>query len=134
MPYIDEASKRRLDDPNCRTRVKHARGAGQLTYKLQQELKRYIEDHGLKYETLAACLGALEGAKIDLTERVVKPYEARKREENGDVWPLSLAPEPLQKARVNQFEVLPLDDSQIEKLAALTGAPGYNDIQLEGPD
>jgi hypothetical protein len=44
----------------------------------------------LKYQTLAECLGALEGAKLDLIERVVKPYEAKKAEENGDVWPDSL--------------------------------------------
>jgi hypothetical protein len=66
---------------------------GQLTYQLQQVLLTFIEDRELKYQTLAECLGALEGAKLDLIERVVKPYEAKKAEENGDVWPASLTSE-----------------------------------------
>jgi hypothetical protein len=64
--------------------------AGELTYDLQQCLKRYLEDRGLGYQILAECLGSLEGAKLDLIERVVKPYEERKRAENGDVWPAEL--------------------------------------------
>jgi hypothetical protein len=88
MPYIDDPTKRYLDDgSNCRGRVP-AQTAGQLTYKLQQELLHYIEDHGLTYETLAVCLGALESTKADLIERVLIPYEARKCAVNGDVWPV----------------------------------------------
>ena len=64
--------------------------AGELTYALQQVLKIYLEGTGLRYQHLAECLGALEGAKLDLTERMIKPYEARKLKENGDVWPESL--------------------------------------------
>ncbi len=88
MPYIKEQDQERLDGPDPRTNG--ARSAGELTYKLQQELKRYLNDKGLSYQVLAECLGALEGAKLDLTERVVKPYEARKLEDNGDVWPRHL--------------------------------------------
>jgi hypothetical protein len=84
-PYVDEHTQHRLDGPDRRTNGAHT--AGQLTYKLQQELKRYLLDNGLSYQALAECLGSLEGAKIDLTERVVKPYEAAKLEQNGDVWP-----------------------------------------------
>ena len=64
--------------------------AGELTYKIQQLLKTYLEDRSLRYATLAECLGALEGAKIDLTDRVLLPYEKAKRIENGDVWPEQL--------------------------------------------
>ena len=88
MPYVDKATRARLGNPHSRT--SDAQNAGQLTYNLQQELLRFIEANGLKYQTLAECLGALEGAKIDLQERIIKPYEERKRIENNDVWPAHL--------------------------------------------
>jgi hypothetical protein len=64
-----------------------ASNPGDLTYQMQQLLKKYLERHGLRYQQIAECLGALEGAKLDFIERVVKSYEDKKREENGDVWP-----------------------------------------------
>ena len=82
MPYIEEKLKTKLDSDE-----RDAQTAGELTYQLQQVLKKYLIAYGLKYQVLAECLGALEGAKIDLTERVIKPYEMRKARENGDVWP-----------------------------------------------
>lgn len=60
--------------------------AGHLTFGIQQQLKTYIERHGLSYQTLAECLGALEGAKADLIRRRVEPYEEIKQDEHGDCW------------------------------------------------
>jgi hypothetical protein len=86
MPYIGKHQREKLE---------HARPAGsvgELTYCIQQELLKYIQLCGLTYQTLAECLGALEGAKADLIERVLKPYESNKRTENGDVWSLYTHP------------------------------------------
>jgi hypothetical protein len=83
MPYItDEAKYEAFDGglPN----------AGVLTFKIQELLQHFLEEHGLRYQQIAEILGSLEGAKLDFIERVVKPYEAKKRSENGDVWPLTL--------------------------------------------
>jgi len=88
MPYVDEKTRKRLDDPY--RRVNHANFVGQLTYVVQKELEVYIKQNGLSYQTLAECLGALEGAKADLIHRVLLPYEHTKRQENGDVWPLEM--------------------------------------------
>jgi hypothetical protein len=85
MPYIDASMK--ADLKSFRLSIGRA---GELTYLLQQELLEYIQARGLSYQTIAECLGALEGAKADLIERVVKPYEERKRHINGDVWPEEL--------------------------------------------
>jgi len=90
MPYVDPHTRDRLSDPDLPARSRRALNAGELTYQLQQNLLAFIKGHELKYQTLAECLGALEGAKLDLIERVVKPYEERKRLENSDVWPDSL--------------------------------------------
>jgi hypothetical protein len=80
MPYIKQHQKARLNAGAA------AQNAGELTYQFQQTILRHIGEGELKYETLARVLGALEGAKLDFIERVVKPYEAKKQEENGDVW------------------------------------------------
>lgn len=84
MPYVDQQTRERLegDPPN-----NHAITAGQLTYDIQQLLVIYLEDRGVSYQTMAECLGALEGAKADFANRVLTPYEERKRRDNGDVWP-----------------------------------------------
>ena len=90
MPYITDEAKKDVDMGTPPANV------GELTYKLQQALREYLETHGLRYQQLAECLGALEGAKLDLIERVGKPYEAKKCSDNGDVWPEDLLPATIQ--------------------------------------
>jgi hypothetical protein len=85
MPYIPKGRRDLIDRG-----LSAGENVGELTYAIQQLLCQYLEAHELRYQTLAECLGALEGAKLDLIERVVKPYEERKRAENGDVWPKEL--------------------------------------------
>lgn len=80
MPYIERER-----------RIPLAAGApalssGELTYQIQQLLKGFIEHHGDSYRTYAVCLGALEGAKLDLYVRKIEPYESKKIVDNGDVW------------------------------------------------
>jgi hypothetical protein len=69
--------------------------AGELTYLLTMQLQKYLDYHaeragGYRYENLAVCLGALEGAKMDLERRVLTPYEELAQATNGDVWPRHL--------------------------------------------
>lgn len=82
MPYIDKDGRVGVAQSGPTT-------VGELTYAFQQEISEYLAEQGLFYQSIAECLGALEGAKLDFIERVVKPYEERKRIENGDVWQYS---------------------------------------------
>jgi hypothetical protein len=84
MPYITPDVKAELD------RGHSPASPGELTYAIQQLIKGYLESEGLCYQQIAEILGSLEGAKLDFIQRVVKPYEDKKRGENGDVWPLTL--------------------------------------------
>jgi hypothetical protein len=60
---------------------------GELTYLITSDLNTYLRCRKqLRYQDLAECLGALEGAKLDLIERLIKPYEQKALERNGDVW------------------------------------------------
>jgi len=47
-------------------------------------------EKGLSYTFINDCVGALEGAKLELYRRVASPYEDKKIAENGDVYPLDL--------------------------------------------
>lgn len=84
MPYLKDNIKKSLDDGWI------PKTAGELTYCLQKQLHNFIEGKikcgGYHYEDLAVCLGALEGAKADLIQRVIEPYEVEKHAINGDVW------------------------------------------------
>lgn len=69
--------------------------AGELTYLLTKSVQAYLDYFqdsaaGYRYEQLAVCLGALEGAKADLIRRIVTPYEELAQSINGDVWPRHL--------------------------------------------
>lgn len=59
--------------------------AGDLNYIFtlicNEQLKK-----GLNYQGINDCVGALEGAKIELYRRVAVPYEDLKISENGDVY------------------------------------------------
>ncbi len=84
MPYVTLDRRQDIVDGDFPMNV------GELTFSLQWILRQYLENTGLRYAHLAECLGALEGAKLDLIDRVVVPYEHKKCEENGDVWPFTL--------------------------------------------
>lgn len=90
MPYVKRAVAMALDNG-----TKPPTTAGELTYLLTRQIQRYLNYHseqtgGYRYENLAVCLGALEGAKMDLERRVLTPYEELAQAINGDVWPRHL--------------------------------------------
>lgn len=88
MPYLTEERQQRV------ARSEGPTDAGDLTYLIQQQLQKYLMGRtAIRYEDLAVCLGAIEGAKLDFIERIVQPYEARKLVENGDVWREELLPQ-----------------------------------------
>lgn len=92
MPYIDKKTKKVLDNG-----TKVIATPGELTYAFIRDIQEYLThkvetNDRYRYEDLAACLGALEGAKIDLVRRVIDPYEITAQEKNGDVWRDDLLP------------------------------------------
>lgn len=81
MPYIDEHTKRRIDEG-----IVAPHTAGELTYVLVREILRYVDANELRYQTLAEVMGALEGAKADINRRLLEPYERQAQLRNGDVY------------------------------------------------
>jgi hypothetical protein len=86
MPYIKQE-----DRPGIGARVAH--NPGELNYKLTRECVHYMDaqtkSSGMaepSYAIIAEAIGALECAKLELYARIARPYEDRKRVENGDVY------------------------------------------------
>jgi hypothetical protein len=88
VPYVKAEIKQQLDDGREPTT------AGELTYCITRQVMAYLDHYdataGYRYENLAVCLGALEGAKMDLERRIITPYEELAQATNGDVWPRHL--------------------------------------------
>lgn len=75
MPYIKkyDREEEHIDTP------------GKLNYLISVLLICYLKTNGLSYSSINDILGALEGSKLEFVERVMKPYETKKKEENGDI-------------------------------------------------
>ena len=80
MPYLNKDLKYALDE------IPSPLDGGDLNYLITSLLIKYIENKGERYSSYNDCLGALEGAKLELYRRRVAPYEDKKKEENGDVY------------------------------------------------
>jgi hypothetical protein len=81
MPYIPVARQAALANHEVLPE-----NVGELTYQLTMTIQEYLLKHGLRYQQVAEISGALHQCQRDFDERVVEPYEALKRHENGDVW------------------------------------------------
>jgi hypothetical protein len=84
MPYIDERDR---DD----LRPKSQRAAltpGELNFQLTSVALDYMAAHGgVAYDIINDVMGAFIGAALEFYRRVAAPYEDKKINVNGDVFP-----------------------------------------------
>lgn len=87
MPYIKIDERNAID---WGTAV--AKTPGQLNYVLTKICLDFLRSRTQitkgynNYQDYNDVIGALEGCKLELYARKVRPYEDTKIEENGDVW------------------------------------------------
>lgn len=81
MPYITTEERKVLLEG-----LQDAETPGQLNYIFTSIIAQYLKDKGLRYQTINDIYGALEGAKLEFSRRVVNGYEDGKLKENGDVY------------------------------------------------
>ncbi len=82
MPYITQERRDILDICTSDT----TKTAGELNYMFTSIALCYINRQGLSYQRLNDIIGALEGAKLELSRRLAAPYEDSKIIQNGDVY------------------------------------------------
>lgn len=80
MPYIKREARLEIDLDN---RIPAT--AGELNYAITRLVHEYMRTWGEDYQNYNDCIGALEGAKLELYRRRVAPYEDEKIKSNGDV-------------------------------------------------
>lgn len=81
MPYLMEATRERVE------REREPENSGELNYLLTQAAIDYIARNGLAYSTINDVMGAFACAAQEFFRRVGAPYEDKKIQENGDVYP-----------------------------------------------
>ncbi len=82
MPYIKEEHREQLEPAFAFI----PENAGELNYMFTRYIDEYLAHFGVSYYSINDCIGALEGAKLELYRRVAGPYEDKKIESNGDVY------------------------------------------------
>ena len=83
MPYLKKADAKPLQDGLSKITPLLP---GELNYCFCQLSMTYLNAQGLSYKTLNDVIGALECAKLEITRRIVAPYETGKARDNGDVF------------------------------------------------
>lgn len=83
MPYIKQALRESVLN---RTVDFAEANPAEFNFTITTNLNRYIEAHGLSYDTINSLIGVLECAKLELYRRIAVPYEDKKIKENGDVY------------------------------------------------
>lgn len=85
MPYIKQEDRSRLDPLVKAMEDAEIRTPGELNYLLTMLTHRFLNQKPESYQGYNDCIGALEGAKLELYRRHVASYENEKIQENGDV-------------------------------------------------
>ena len=91
MPYIAQSRRGELE-PFIASLDKEITSAGELNYAITKLCLGYLVANGnpATYASLSAVAGVIQDVRDEFVRRMIVPYENRKREENGDVYP----PEP----------------------------------------
>lgn len=80
MPYITDNAKIELDAGH------RPLTPGELNYCITQLMIEYCKED-FNYQDINDVIGALECAKLEFYRRMAVPYEDKKIDENGDVYP-----------------------------------------------
>ena len=85
MPYIKESEKEKFGCVEINGIA--CTGPGELNYVLTKVCLGYLSRQTmLSYAMLNDVIGALECCKLEMTRRMVAPYEDSKIKENGDAY------------------------------------------------
>lgn len=89
MPYIEKGKRKKVKNGFFPE-------AGDLAYRLTDDIIEYLKQQNLKHRDswkgslkftdYALAVGIIELVKLELWKRLIIPYEAQKKEINGDVY------------------------------------------------
>ena len=86
MPYINQSQRPVLDAELERLMFPQAWTPGEVNYVLTRIILLWRPPVKSHYVDHQAVLGLLEAIKAEYIEQVLRPYEDKKKAENGDVF------------------------------------------------
>lgn len=84
MPYITEKRRHQIDMGYPYSKCMDE---GDLAYRLTGEYLLWMRAHEMRFKCFARLVGVIVLSLFEFWWRVVRPYEDKKKEENGDVYP-----------------------------------------------
>lgn len=88
MPYIKAEDRAKFARALDEVGDNRPQTAGELNYLITKIVDSFLWKDGTqpRYQDYNDVMGALEGAKLELYARKIRPYEDKKIDENGDVY------------------------------------------------
>lgn len=109
MPYITQLARERIEGEGNLMALSSAIGtSGELNYAITELLIEYVRQRKLNYEMIATISGVLSDVKAEFYRRVAVPYEEKKIRENGDVFPVEIAPVTLRNGDTYRPRIEPI--------------------------
>ena len=89
MPYIKTIARSDFEPAlnEIFGKITEVTTEGDMNYMITRMILRYLNTHETDYRNINGMIGMLECAKLELYRRLAAPYENKKVDENGDVYP-----------------------------------------------
>ena len=87
MPYIDRPKRPALDEaiePLVK-KIALGRDKGEMNYVFTRLCLAWLRQRGVSYNSLSDVKAVLDDVRTEFHDRHMRPYEDKKRAENGDV-------------------------------------------------
>ena len=81
MPYVEKKQRSNIINGHIPPET-----PGELNYALSHVCREYMRKKHKRYSTFNDIIGALEAAKIEFYDRIVRPYEDKAIVRNGDIY------------------------------------------------
>jgi len=87
MPYIDRPKRPSLDEAlePVLKKIALGRSKGEMNYMLTRMVLAWLRARGHSYDAISDTQAVLEDVRSEIHDRIMRPYEDKKRAENGDV-------------------------------------------------
>lgn len=87
MPYIERSKRPSLDEAlePLLKKVALGRTKGEMNYIITRLVLGWLRQRGQGYDSLSDVEAVLEDVRSEFHDRYTRPYEDKKRAENGDV-------------------------------------------------
>lgn len=91
MPYINKEKRDLFNEDALLQSAANASCSGDLNFLLTTLCIGYATSRDLNYQVINDIMGALTGCQAEFYRRVAVPYERKKIDENGDVYPSDIS-------------------------------------------